>query len=178
MKKIKFILVFVPLLIGALIYLLYRSRNLFYYNLIHFFDMNGHVVLARQTAKIYRKLFPTWSIYSLPDGLWLFSTGAAFLICRNYYLLHTVWFTVIYILMIGIEYLQKFYGGRGTMLGTYDEKDIIAFTTAYILINIIAFISRKLDSRYKYKKSLKMEIVENIFYSFIFFVIGLLPSML
>ena len=56
MKKIKFILVFLPMLIGVLIYLLYRSKNLFYYNLIHFFNINGYVLLAR-------KLFPTFFIY-------------------------------------------------------------------------------------------------------------------
>lgn len=178
MKKIKFTLIFLPLILGVLIYLLYRSRNLFYYNLIHFLDVNGYVVLARETARIYRKLFPTWSIYSLPDGLWLFSTGAAFLLCRNYYLVHSVWFSFIYILMIISEYIQKFYGGHGTMIGTYDKKDIIAFTVAYISINIIALILRKLDNKYKYKMSLKFEIIEDINYSFIFLLIGLLPSML
>ena len=88
MKKIKFILVFLPMLIGVLIYLLYRSKNLYYYNLIHFLNINGYVLLARETAILYRKLFPTWVIYSLPDGLWLFSTGAVFLIARKKYLLH------------------------------------------------------------------------------------------
>lgn len=177
MKKIKFTLIFLPLVLGILIYLLYRSRNLFYYNLIHFLDINGYVGLAREVAWLYRKLFPTWSIYSLPDGLWLFSTGAAFLMCRNYYLIHCIWFSLIYILMICIEYIQKFYGGHGTVIGTFDKKDIIAFSAAYISINIIAFIIRKIENKYKYKNSLKFEIIENINYSFIFLIIGLLPSM-
>lgn len=177
MKKIKFTLIFLPLLLGILIYLLYRSRNLFYYNLIHFLDINGYVGLAREVAWLYRKLFPTWSIYSLPDGLWLFSTGATFLLCRNHYLIHAIWFSFIYILMIITEYIQKFYGGHGTMIGTFDKKDIIAFTVAYVSVNIIAFILRKIENKYKYKASLKFEIIENLNYTFIFFVIGLLPSM-
>lgn len=88
MKKIKFLLVFLPLLLGVIIYLLYRSKNLFYFNFIHFLNINGYVLLAREAATLYRKLFPTWVIYSLPDGLWLFSTGAVFLIARKKYLLH------------------------------------------------------------------------------------------
>lgn len=178
MRKIKFTLIFLPLILGVLIYLLYRSRNLFYYNLIHFLDMNGYVILAREAAWLYRKLFPTWSIYSLPDGLWLFSTGAAFLLCRNNYLVHCVWFSCIYILMIVIEYVQKFYGGHGTMIGTFDKKDIMAFTIAYISINIVAFILRKLDKNYRYKMTLKAEIIENFYYSSIFLLLGILPSML
>ena len=146
MKKIKFILVFLPMLIGVLIYLLYRSKNLYYYNLIHFLNINGYVLLARETAILYRKLFPTWVIYSLPDGLWLFSTGAVFLIARKRYLLHFLWFLFIYLFVVGGEFVQKYYGGHGTPIGTYDKTDIIAYTYAYIIINIIALILRKFDN--------------------------------
>ena len=97
MKKIKFLLVFLPLLLGVIIYLLYRSKNLFYYNFIHFLNINGYVLFARELATLYRKLFPTWVIYSLPDGLWLLSTGAVFLIARKKYLLHFFWFLFIYL---------------------------------------------------------------------------------
>lgn len=178
MKKIKVSLIFLPLILGVLIYLLYRSRNLYYYNLIHFFDIHGYITIARQIAIVYRKIFPTWAIYSLPDGLWLFSTGAAILLCRNFYFFHIAWFSFIYILMVIIEYIQKFYGGHGTMIGTYDKKDILAFTCAYISINIIAFILRLFDSKYRYKASFSTEVFENILYTFVFFLIGLLPSML
>ncbi len=177
MKKIKFLLVFLPLLLGVIIYLLYRSKNLYYYNLIHFLNINGYVLLARETAILYRKLFPTWVIYSLPDGLWLFSTGAAFLIARKKYLLHFFWFLFIYLFMVGIEYIQKFYGGHGTPIGTFDKTDIIAYTYAYIIINIIALILRKFDNKYKYKNKTSKEIMQNIRYTLIFSVLGLLPNM-
>ena len=39
MKKIKFLLVFLPLFLGVIIYLLYRSKNLYYYNFIHFLNI-------------------------------------------------------------------------------------------------------------------------------------------
>ena len=173
MKKIKFILVFLPMLIGVLIYLLYRSKNLYYYNLIHFLNINGYVLLARETAILYRKLFPTWVIYSLPDGLWLFSTGAVFLIARKKYLLHFLWFLFIYLFVVGGEFIQKYYGGHGTPIGTYDKTDIIA----YISINIISLILRKFDNKYKYKDKTSKEVMQNIKYTLIFSVLGLLPNM-
>lgn len=177
MKKIKYIFILLPLIIGVIIYLLYRSKNLFYYNLIHFLDINGYVLLARELATIYRKLFPTWVIYSLPDGLWLFSTGAAFLILRNRYLMHFIWFTLIYFIMIGTEYLQKFYGGHGTSIGTYDKQDILSFTIAYITINLISLILRKFQNKFVNNSNLYIETLENIQYTIIFFIIGILPSM-
>ena len=165
MKKIKFLLVFLPLLLGVIIYLLYRSKNLFYYNFIHFLNINGYVLFAREVATLYRKLFPTWVIYSLPDGLWLFSTGAVFLIARKKYLLHFFWFLFIYLFVVGGEFVQKYYGGHGTPIGTYDKTDIIAI------------ILRIFDNKYKYKDKVSKEIMQNIRYTLIFSVLGLLPNM-
>ena len=165
MKKIKFLLVFLPLFLGVIIYLLYRSKNLYYYNFIHFLNINGYVLLAREAATLYRKLFPTWVIYSLPDGLWLFSTGAVFLVARKKYLLHFFWFLFIYLFVVGGEFVQKYYGGHGTPIGTYDKTDIIAL------------ILRKFDNKYKYKDKTSKEVMQNIKYTLIFSVLGLLPNM-
>ena len=142
MKKIKFLLVFLPLLTGALIYLLYRSKNLYYYNFIHFLDINGFVLLARETATLYRKLFPTWLSIHYLMALWLFSAGAVFLIARKRFFLHVIWFFFIYLFVILGEFVQKFFGGHGTPVGTFDKSDIVAFTYAYISINIVAIILR------------------------------------
>ena len=59
------------------IYLLYRSRNLFYFKLIHSTFLSKPVLHIRDFAKLYRKMFSTWVVYSLPDGLWLFSFGSS-----------------------------------------------------------------------------------------------------
>ena len=177
MKKIKFLLTFFPLTLGILIYLLYRSRKLFYYNFIHLFNINGYIVLARESAHIYRPLFPTWVIYSLPDGLWIFSVGSLILLCRNRYFLHLIWFLFIYLLTILQEYLQKFFGGHGTAVGTFDKTDIVAFTYAFVTIVLISLVFRKIDNKFRYKENLYVELSENIFYSLIFFIIGILPNM-
>ena len=177
MKKIKFLLVFLPLLTGALIYLLYRSKNLYYYNFIHFLDINGFVLLARETATLYRKLFPTWVIYSLPDGLWLFSAGAVFLVARKRFFLHVAWFFFIYLFVILGEFVQKYFGGHGTPVGTFDKSDIVVFSYAYIAINIVAIILRLFQNKDKYVFKNSKEILENICYTIIISIVGLLANM-
>ena len=137
MKKTRIFLILTPLIIGILIYLMYRSKNLYYYRVMHSLNISGHVEAARTIAKYYRKLFPTWAIYSLPDGLWLFSTGAAFLINRSGYFFNLIWFTMIYLITTFVEILQGYFGGHGTKLGTYDRNDMYFFTVAYFLILII-----------------------------------------
>ncbi len=177
MKKIKFLFVFMPLFIGIMIYLLYRSRNLFYFNLINFLNINGYVLLARDAAILYRKLFPTWVIYSLPDGLWLFSTGAMILLCRYRFFVHFIWFTFVYAVVIGGEFFQKYYGGHGTPVGTFDKNDIIAFNYAYVSICVIAIILNLFDKKH-FKSSLKFELAQDLIYTFAFAFLGILANML
>ena len=177
MRKRKILLILFPLFLGIGIYLLYRSRNLFYFKLIHSTFLSKPVLHIRDFAKLYRKMFSTWVVYSLPDGLWLFSTGAVFLIARKKYLLHFLWFLFIYLFVVGGEFIQKYYGGHGTPIGTYDKTDIIAFTYAYISINIISLILRKFDNKYKYKDKTSKEVMQNIRYTLIFSALGLLPNM-
>ncbi len=176
MKKIKYTLIFLPLIIGILIYLLYRSRNLFYFNIVYFLRVNDYVETARTVATLYRKLFPTWVIYSLPDGLWFFSAGAFFLLCRNKYLFHFIWYTFFFFLTLSLEFFQKIYGGHGTPVGTFDKSDLLAYIYAYISIVIISYILRKRDNRYRYKKSFSLEFIENIFFTILISIIGVLAN--
>ncbi|MBS9775652.1 MAG: hypothetical protein KGV57_01010 [Fusobacterium sp.] len=177
MKKIKFSLIFLPLLIGVLIYLLYRSKNLFYFNFIHYLKVNDYVETARTIATFYRKFFPTWVIYSLPDGLWFFSAGAVFLLCRNKYVFHLFWYSILCVFILCLEYFQKIYGGHGTAIGTFDKNDLFAYSGAYILIVLISAILRKFDIKYKYKKSLLREFFENLFYTILILGIGVLANL-
>lgn len=105
MKKIKFILVFLFLFFGVLIYFLYRSKNFYYYNFIYFLNINGYVFLVREIVILYRKLFLIWVIYLFLDGLWFFLIGVVFLIVRKKYFFYFFWFLFIYFFMVGIEYI-------------------------------------------------------------------------
>lgn len=176
MKKRKIFFILFPLFLGIGIYLLYRSRNLFYFKIFETHPtIYNYIIKIRDLAWNYRKHLPLWSVYSLPDGLWLFSFGAILLIDRYFYFLHFILFSGIYIFMIILEYIQKYYGGHGTMLGTFDKFDILFFTLGYISISIISFIFHK--KNHHTVKTKKIEILEDIKFCFIFLILGILPSL-
>lgn len=181
MKKGKVFLILFPLFLGIGIYLLYRSKNLFYFK---FFSthpvIHEHIISLRKLAWFYRKHLPLWSVYSLPDGLWLFSFGAALLIDRRFYIMHFVIFTFIYIFMIGLEFVQKYFGGHGTMLGTFDYLDIAFFTCGYICITLISILFYKLQKNMFFNEinlTKKDELIEDLKFSIIFLILGVLPSL-
>lgn len=181
MRKRKLFLILFPLFLGIGIYLLYRSRNLFYFKLIHSTFLSKPVLHIRDFAKLYRKMFSTWVVYSLPDGLWLFSFGAALLVDRIFYFYDFVVFTSIYIGMIALEFLQLYFGGHGSVIGTFDTMDIFFFTLGYLSIVLI--------SKYYHKKILlinlcsqlkirKKEVLYNTRTIITFIILGILPSLL
>lgn len=181
MRKRKLILIFFPLILGIIIYLLYRSRNLFYFKLINATFLNESVLQLRTFAKLYRNMFSTWVVYSLPDGLWLFSFGAALLVDRIFYFYNFVVFTGVYLWMIILEFLQLFFGGHGSLLGTFDTMDIFFFTLGYLSI---VLISNYIHKKNKPEKSVytlenkKKEFFYNLKTIFIFTVLAILPSLM
>lgn len=181
MKKGKVFLILFPLFLGIGIYLLYRSKNLFYFK---FFSTHPviyeHIISLRELAWSYRKHLPLWSVYSLPDGLWLFSFGAALLVDRKFYTIHFIIFTLIYIFMVGLEFVQKYFGGHGTMLGTFDYLDIVFFTCGYMCISLISILLYKLQKNSFFNEihlTKKDELIEDLKFSIIFLFLGVLPSL-
>lgn len=175
-KRKRFLIIF-PLFLGIMIYFLYRSKNLFYFNFFKTHPLLYDTILfIRKYAWNFRKIFPLWFVYSLPDGLWLFSFGASLLLERVYYFIHFITFTAIYFFMILFEYIQKKYGGHGSMIGTYDKNDIIFFSLAYFLIIFISIFTRKNENKVLQIK--KKEIIENLISILIFSVLGVLPSLI
>lgn len=178
MRKRKIFLILFPLFLGVAIYFLYRSKNLFYFNIFKTHPLLYQLVLdIRTIAWLYRKHLPLWTVYSFPDGLWLFSFGAILLIDRLHYYLHFFIFTIIYILMVMLEFLQKYFGGHGTIIGTFDKLDILFFTIAYFSISLISFFMKLKEDNPLTDTSKKSEILEDIKFIFIFIILGVLPSL-
>ena len=182
MKRKKLFLILFPLFLGVIIYLIYRSRNLFYFKIIESHSIfHTPVISLREFAWNYRKLFPLWVVYSLPDGLWLFSFGAALLIDRIFFYFHFFLFTGIYIFMVIFEFVQKFWGGHGTVIGTYDPLDILFFTFGYIGISIIAKYMHKAQNIPLEKITLKnkrKEFLYDIKIIILFIILALFPVLI
>lgn len=181
MSRKKIFLILFPLFIGVGIYFLYRSRTLFYFKIFETHPVvYDYVIKIRDVAWLYRKHLPLWSVYSLPDGLWLFSFGAILLVDRVFYFFHFSIFTSIYIFMILLEFIQKFFGGHGTLLGTFDILDILFFTLGYISIVLISNFFYKKDRKNIRDTSFEVkrkEISEDIKFIVIFTILGILPSL-
>lgn len=82
--------------------------------------------------------------------------------------------------MIGLEFIQKYLGGHGTLIGTFDKFDIIFFTLGYITIVFISYFIHIRGEKQTKENSLitkKSEIIENLRYIIIFIVLGTLPSL-
>lgn len=78
--------------------------------------------------------------------------------------------------MIGIEHLQKHFGGHGHWLGTYDFQDIEAYTIAYLSIVVLSLLLH-LSSRKKFHNK-KTEFLTDFYYIILFLILGTLPSLL
>lgn len=126
-NSILFILfhIFLPLLVGSLIYLIFRSGT----------------VSQSSTPNF---LFFSILIYSLPDGCWLYALLCSLLfIWKNkadYWF--QFWIILVFISSIGTEIFQL----QNIIFGTFDLFDILFYSLSFILfiiINKIQFIKNK-----------------------------------
>jgi|JI9StandDraft_2_1071091.scaffolds.fasta_scaffold10561_7 hypothetical protein len=117
--------VFLPLLVGSLIYLIFRLEA------------------VSQSSTPNFLIFSTL-IYSLPDSCWLYAMlSSLLLIWKNqadYWF--QFWIVLTFICAIGTEIFQS----QNIIPGTFDLFDIIFYSLAFILfiiINKIQFIKNK-----------------------------------
>lgn len=177
--KSKLTLVLSSFMLGVIIYLLFRSRKLFYYQFVELINLDSTVGYFRKIVWAYRKYIPNWVIYSLPDGLWLFSMGVALLHNRVSYKKLQKVFNIIFIIVLGTEVLQAVYGGHGTFIGTYDLGDIVCYTIGYILASIIGY--KNWEKNFKNKTIsneemvLKSERKKTLMIVIIFTILGFFP---
>ncbi|MEG0397530.1 MAG: hypothetical protein RR656_00435 [Cetobacterium sp.] len=194
MSRKRIFLVIFPLIFGVLIYMLFRSKNLLYFKLLNHLSLDTPILEIRKYTKLIRPAIPNWVIYSLPDGIWLFSMGSAMLLHRIFFPGIQLIYTGIYVVMVIIEVIQFYFGGHGTLLGTFDLMDLLCFSVGYILASFLGYYFwKKNDSNeyYKYKyekyvlkitdyhlKDIKYaETLNTIFLVIIFSIIGFLPSL-
>ncbi len=105
--------IFLPLLVGSAIYLLFRSKGIV-----------SAGILAWKPHPVF--------IYTLPDFLWLYA-----LLHSMHFIWQVdkrVWFWLILctLLSIGSEVLQLF----NYIPGTFDYYDIAAYLTAFLIVSI------------------------------------------
>lgn len=177
----KIFIVLASFALAVLIYLLFRSRKLFYYQIVELMNLDSHVGSIRKIVWVYRKHIPNWVIYSLPDGLWLFSMGVSILHNRVFYKKAQNIFNIIFFTMIGIEVFQGIYGGHGTFIGTFDGADVICYTIGYIMASILGYLSWVKNSKeikiQNEDEVLKKERKKILIIVIVFTILGFFPAL-
>ena len=139
-EKYKIITVFwalIILLVGGMVYLLFRSTSLPMFDWVRNADMMNSI----EKLGFNICLIPAWMIYILPDGLWMFSycliIGSIwdFRISRCWFML-----TLLLFVAIIFEFLQYIH----VIPGTFDNLDIIAYTIAFFLGALYIIITGEL----------------------------------
>ncbi|MGL5918114.1 MAG: hypothetical protein ACRCYM_02605 [Cetobacterium sp.] len=167
--------------LGVLIYLLFRSRKLFYYQFIKMLNLDPYIFEIRKIVWVYRKHIPNWVIYALPDGLWIFSLGVSILHNRYYYKRAQKIFNLVLLSIIGVEIIQNIFGGHGTFVGTFDLADIICYIVGYLLSSRLGYLNWK--NNYKNIKIeneeevLKKENKKILIIIIVFTILGFLPAL-
>ena len=167
--------------LAVIIYLLFRSRKLFYYQIVEMMNLDPHVRSIRKIVWVYRKYIPNWVIYSLPDGLWLFSMGVSILHNRVFYKKAQNIFNIIFVVMVGIEIFQGIFGGHGTFIGTFDGADVICYTIGYIVASLLSYLNWEKNHKDQ-KVENELEVLKNerkkiLIIVIVFTILGFFPAL-
>lgn len=121
--------VILPLLIGGLTYILFRADSLL---MFQWFDTIGLRQVIETTRQfIGHSHLPSWTIFSLPDALWVFSfTNFMLIIWQDKFSAQTVcWIFIAPTIGLLSEIGQAFHFFRGT----FDPMDLTLIIIASII---------------------------------------------
>ena len=115
----------ISLIFGGLIYVFFRSYNIKMFRWYEFIGLDNFITSIRRITVNHNNLFPSWFLYSLPDGLWIFSyTCLMFYIWDNKITLKNVfWVFIIPISAIISELGQM----TKYINGTFDILDLVFY---------------------------------------------------
>lgn len=130
--------VILPLFIGGLLYIFFRDQSLRMFRWFGQLGLSEYMRDIRASVYPMARYVPDWAVYSLPDGLWVYSFSSAH---------HMLWkgnraalgffLMMAMIFGCGAEAMQAL----GLVSGTFDWTDFIFCLSAVLLSIIIQYIS-------------------------------------
>lgn len=123
MKVLRISLMFIPLLFGSVIYIIFRSQKLLMFRWFEFLNLNYLIQDIRDFATSYK--FPNWFVYNFPDGLWIMSYILIVLEMWNRKITtqNIFWILIISFIAITSEVFQCI----GVIRGTFDFLDLFFY---------------------------------------------------
>lgn len=127
--------VLLPIFVGGLIYLLFRSKSLIMFNWFDTIGILDFIQMFRNYFIGIKEIVPKWINYSLPDALWVYSFTSTILLFESNWKVLKFWLLVPFLFGPLIEIFQLF----RLFPGTFDLLDLlftcIAFTTSILFFN-------------------------------------------
>ena len=129
-----FAVVIMPLIIGGMIYIIFRSKSLVMFSWIQSVGLTKYIDVLRLFLFPIKEYLPNWFIYSFPNALWAFSMLSFFaLLWRDNKICYYCWILLGVILSLGMELLQL----GGFIAGTFSADDLIVLCVTYVFFGII-----------------------------------------
>lgn len=128
--------------LGTLIYLLFRVSTLNIFSWLNIFNIDFSNSLLRKFTLSKANVFPDWFLFSLPDGLWIFSYVNLMLLVWNFKInfQSIIWISIIPLVAIISEVGQSL----GMIRGTFDFSDLLFYILGFILPIIFSHKNLKL----------------------------------
>ena len=135
MRRQQLILHIISLVTGSLIYICFRTSTLVMFKWFDKLMLTGAITAIREYSLPFRDKLPSWFLYSLPDGLWMFSYICLMLFVwgRKMNMTHLFWFTLLPMIAILSEMGQLFQ----VVPGTFDIIDIVFYVAGSFLPFVI-----------------------------------------
>ena len=137
MKKQTFLMPLFTLMLGSFIYVSFRQDTLILFDWLSDIGVFEFIAGYRHYTLPFADNIPNWILYSLPDGLWLFSyISFALIIWDNKISKHGFfWIIIVPTIAICSEIGQLF----NIIPGTYDLVDIFIYVLFFILAVKISY---------------------------------------
>lgn len=134
--------VFIPLVIGGLIYVFFRSKTLRFFDWIDKIGLSDIVNVIRTMVHPYKEILPNWFLNSLPDGLWVYSFSAMlFFSSKKYFIQNKMLLMLPFVLILIMEVLQLL----DVICGTFDIMDLVMSLIMNLLL--IAILELKYNEK-------------------------------
>ncbi|MDC0204547.1 hypothetical protein OAJ65_01995 [Flavobacteriales bacterium] len=114
-----------PLLLGSLIYISFRSDTLLIFKFFSALSIDTPIEYLRENTMGLKQYLPDWFLFSLPDGLWVFSYVSLMLLIWNNTISKYNIFWIILIPIIAV--LSEFGQSIKITPGTFDPLDLIFY---------------------------------------------------
>lgn len=152
-KKTFWLHVFVPIMLGSLIYVFLREDNILIFQIFKFIGIYDMIDALRTYTMEWRSFIPEWIYYSLPDGLWVYSLNVFCLFFTGYYIdSKTFIFPFVGIFLgVGSEVFQYL----KIIPGTFDILDLVVCLIG-VIAAFILYKLRKKEYLKEYNDSLKV----------------------